>query len=508
MYFNEVRGPSEHDISTITTAAHLAGIAIERARNEEAREHSETAYRALLEAIPDMMFRVDRAGTYLDFHAPDPRRLMVPPPKFMGRTVREVLPRERAEQCMEALERMFATSETQLYEYEVRRTDAATAWWEVRVVRARRDEALLLLRDVTERREAERRLRESEQRLRLLVQGAPLAVVSWNLDFTIAGWNPGAARIFGYTEGEAVGQHARLIIPESARDTMDVAWRDLLANRGGYRTTTQSPKKSGELVYCDWYNAPLVDTSGKVIGVASIIEDVTERKLAQQRTDFMMAELDHRVKNNLAAVISLAEQTGRGTSSYRQFLDTFMGRLRAMSRMHSILARSRWQGADLRTLVTQTLEAFGSGTFGRASVNGPEAMMLPRAAQAIAMALNELATNAVKYGALSAQGGHVSVDWTITDAAPGQRWLRLRWQESGGPPVSPPSRRGFGSELIEGAIAYELKGTAKLEFEPEGVVCDIHIPYLSEVESHDPGAPIFPIDRSGGIAAIDSRPMS
>ncbi len=468
-------------------AARMRGVVVditERKAAEEAREHSEAAYRALLEAIPDMMFRVDRTGVYRDYHAPDPSRLMVPPERFMGRAVRDVLPRERAEQCMAAVEKLFATGEPQVYEYSVRRPDGTDAWWEVRVVRARRDEALLLLRDVSERREAERRQRDSEQRLRLLVQSTPLGVISWNLDFTVSGWNPGAARLFGHSEAEAIGQHASFIVPESARGGVDSVWRELLANRGGFRATNQNVRKNGDLVYCDWYNAPLVDASGRVIGVASLVEDVTERRLAQQRTDFMMAELDHRVKNNLAAVISLAEQTGRGSTDYREFLDTFMGRIRAMARMHSVLARSRWQGAELRPLVTQTLEAFGSGSFGRASVSGPAAMLGPKTAQAIAMALNELATNAVKYGALSAAGGRVEVAWTIEPGPDEARRLKMRWQERGGPPVVPPARRGFGTELIEGAIAYELQGTAKLAFPPEGVECVIDVPLVSELESH------------------------
>jgi PAS domain S-box-containing protein len=506
MYFREARRPTENDLAIITTAAHLAGIAMERARSEEARSQSEAAYRALLEAIPDMMFRIDRSGVYLDFHAPDASRLMVPPEQFMGRTVREVMPRDRADQCMDAIEALFKTGLSQTYEYAVRRADGSSAWWEVRVVRARQAEVLLLLRDVSERREAERRQRDSEQRLRLLVESTPLGVISWNLDFTVAGWNPGAERLFGYTEAEAMGQHASFIIPESARGGVDAVWRELLANRGGFRAINQNVRSSGELVYCDWYNAPLVDATGRVIGVASLVEDVTERRLAQQRTDFMMAELDHRVKNNLAAVISLAEQTGRGSSEYREFLDTFMGRLRAMARMHSVLARSRWQGADLHTLVTQTLEAFGSGSFGRASVEGPSAMLNPKTAQAIAMALNELATNAVKYGALSAAGGHVKVEWTIESAPSGPRRLKLRWQERGGPAVSPPSRRGFGTELIEGAIAYELRGTAAMSFEPEGVVCRVDVPFVSELEEQaqdEQGGPKMGIR----LSTIDTTPQ-
>jgi two-component sensor histidine kinase len=186
------------------------------------------------------------------------------------------------------------------------------------------------------------------------------------------------------------------------------------------------------------------------------------------------------VKNNLAAVISLAEQTGRGSTEYGEFLDKFMGRLRAMSRMHSVLAQSRWQGADLRTLVMQTLEAFGSGSVGKSSVRGESVLLGPRAAQAMAMALNELATNAVKYGALSSPGGTVGVSWGVR-MEDGVRRLGVRWEERGGPEVRAPERRGFGSQLIEGTISYELRGTVTTEYARTGVVCSMDVPLTEEI---------------------------
>ncbi len=489
MYFKEKHGPSERDLAVISTAAHLAGIAMERARIEESRNRSEATNRALLAANPDLMFRLDREGRYLGYHAPDPRRLLVPPERFLGRVMEDVLPPDRAAECRENMEKMFTTGESQMYEYGVVRSDGSSGLWEVRVVQGMAGEALLLLRDVTEQKAAERRVRESEERLRLLVENTPLGVVYFDTEFRVTGWNPGAQRLFGHTEQEALGRHASFLVPDSARRSVGEVWRGLMLGKGGERSMNQNVRKDGALVFCEWYNSSLVDQSGRVIGVASVVEDVTERRRVQQRQDFMMAELDHRVKNNLAAVISLAEQTGRGAGTYREFLDKFMGRIRAMSRMHSVLARSRWQGADLRTLVTQTLEAFGSDSAGRATVDGESVMLGARAAQAMAMALNELATNAVKYGALSAPGGVVHVTWT-SEGEGVSRILRLRWEESGGPTVARPEKRGFGSQLIEGAIAYELRGTVGVEFEPGGVVCTMVVPVGLETDEQprlDPG---------------------
>ena len=480
MYFKETRGPTARDIGVITTAAHLAGIAMERARTEQARERSEATNRALLAANPDMMFRMDRAGRYVGYHAPDPARLAAPPEKFMGRTMEEVLPAEWAAECRAHLEKLFATGEPQMYEYQAARPRGMGGWWEVRMVQGMQGEALLLLRDVTDRVVAERRVRESEQRLRLLVESTPLGVVYWDTEFRVTGWNAAAEKMFGYSAEEASGKHAGFIIPEASRRYVNDILRELLSKTGGFRASNQNLKKDGTLVYCEWYNSPLVDQSGRVIGVASVVEDVTESRLTQQRQDFMMAELDHRVKNNLAAVISLAEQTGRGSTDYKQFLETFMGRVRAMSRMHSVLARSRWKGADLRTLVTQTLEAFGSGSAGKTSVVGESVMIGPRAAQAMAMALNELATNAMKYGALSNATGSVHVSWTMATQK-AERQVSVRWEERGGPRVTPPERRGFGTQLIEGTIAYELRGTVRTEYAPSGVVCKMVVPLIEEI---------------------------
>lgn len=495
------RGHVERNESRPVRMRGVVADVTDRRNVEEALRASEATKRALLDAIPDLMFRVDRKGMYLDYHAPDSGRLIAPPERFLGRTVREVLTEERAERCMRHVEAMFQTGQAQTYEYDVRRPDGTRAWWEVRVVRSGEDEALLLLRDITDRRQAERRLRESEQRLRLLVENTPLAVVQWGTDFTVSSWNPGAERTFGHSAAEALGRHASFIVPESARKYVDDLWRDLMSNRGGFRAANQNVRKDGTLVWCEWYNSPLVDATGKVFAVASVVEDVTERRNAEQRQDLMMAELDHRVKNNLAAVISLAEQTGRSATGYKEFADKFMGRLRAMSRMHSVLARSRWQGADLLTLVTQTLEAFGSGSAGRATAQGPSLMLGPRAAQAMAMALNELATNAVKYGALSAPEGRVEATWTVETMADGGRQLRFAWVERGGPAVKPPERRGFGSELIEGTIAYELRGKVELKFEPSGVVCEMMVPLTEETQE---GAGVV-VGADGGEALREAK---
>jgi PAS domain S-box-containing protein len=218
------------------------------------------------------------------------------------------------------------------------------------------------------------------------------------------------------------------------------------------------------------------DPSGadRVLGV---LIDISDRKRAEQQQRLMMAELDHRVKNNLATIISLLEQTGRTSKNLQDFQQTFHGRLQALARMHKSLSRTHWEGVGLRTLVTQTLEAYQSSPPGRVEIVGDDVSLPARAASPIAMAIHELATNAVKYGSLSVPHGRVRVEWSLhEDGEIGQPHVLLRWSESGGPPVTEPPSPGFGTELIQGGIAYELHGEARIEFKPEGVCCTMTIP--------------------------------
>ncbi|MBX3405202.1 MAG: PAS domain S-box protein [Phycisphaeraceae bacterium] len=478
MYYREVRGPGERELRMISWAARLVGIAIERRRAEEQLRKRETDLRDLLNAVPDMMFRVDRDGRYLEFHAPNTGDLYAPPDQFLRRTVREVMPADLAERCMTHLDRAIATGTPQMYEYSVQ-GPRGLRHWEVRVTRCAEEQALLLVRDITVRRTAERHLKESQQRLALLVQQSPLGVIVWNLDFTVAEWNTAAEHIFGWTAEQAVGRHARFILPPAAVPHVDKIWQALRENRGGSRSANPNITADGREIYCEWYNSPLVDADGHVFAIASICDDITEQRMAQQRQQLMMAELDHRVKNNLAAVISLAEQSGRATSSYAEFRESFLGRIRALSRLHNALAATRWEGANLRALVQQTLEAFGQDASSQAAIDGPAVVLPPRVAQSMGMAINELCTNAVKYGALSREGGRVHVRWGIVAHVGAEGPLdavELVWTESGGPPVVAPTRRGFGTELIEGAISYELGGSVSMDFQPGGLRCTLIVP--------------------------------
>jgi light-regulated signal transduction histidine kinase (bacteriophytochrome) len=215
-----------------------------------------------------------------------------------------------------------------------------------------------------------------------------------------------------------------------------------------------------------------------------------ERLRAWQQEQLLMAELDHRVKNTLASIQAMVAQTSRSASSLAAFTHGLDRRIRSMSRAHSLLTQSRWEGVSLDALIHQELDAYRA-EHANVTIRGPDVTLLPKAALALSLAIHELATNAGKYGALSVAEGHIDISWQF-DPRDG---LDLRWQESGGPAVGKPGRRGFGSTLIERALSLETGGRSTLTFDPGGVACAIVMP-----------APVAQAGGTGASAAADHAP--
>jgi PAS domain S-box-containing protein len=236
-------------------------------------------------------------------------------------------------------------------------------------------------------------------------------------------------------------------------------------------------RKDGSLFWAAFHISPVRDESGDVVQHFASFMDLTKQKKEQAQSTMMINELNHRVKNTLATVQSIVWQALRKAADpdiIRQYIES---RLFALSRSHDLLTREHWEGAGLRDLINEALEPFGvaNGRAERFVVTGKNIRIPPNATLALGIAFHELATNAVKYGAFSNKSGSILIAWTIEPAPEGNRLL-LRWQEKNGPPVTPPSRRGFGSRVVERGLAHELGGTVHLDYRPDGVVCTINIP--------------------------------
>jgi len=231
-----------------------------------------------------------------------------------------------------------------------------------------------------------------------------------------------------------------------------------------------------------WYDAhiePLRDVDGKIVGLTSAAVDITGRKAGEAHLRDIMRELTHRSKNLLAVIQAMARQTARHAGTTEGFLDQFSARLQALAASHDLLVQESWHGASLSELIRSQLGHYLDRDGSQVSVEGPAVLLKPEAAQSLGLAIHELATNAAKYGGLSVPTGRVSIDWQVR---PGDG-IEIVWTESGGPGVTEPKRRGFGSLVVERNLARSLDADVKLEFLPQGARCRMLIPALNLTDS-------------------------
>jgi PAS domain S-box-containing protein len=219
------------------------------------------------------------------------------------------------------------------------------------------------------------------------------------------------------------------------------------------------------------------DSDGNIIGAVNCFQDITERKRAEEREKILAREVDHRAKNLLALVQATIQLTHADT--VEDFKAAIEGRLQAISNAHTLLAQSRWAGANLHTLLTEELAPYNLGGTSRANIKGPELVLEAKLAQTIAMVLHELTTNAVKYGALSVPSGRLLVEWSRDETQ-----VAIHWSEADGPTVTPPSRRGFGTRVVS-RVVHELNGKLQFDWKSEGLVCEIIIP-IDQLTDHTP----------------------
>jgi PAS domain S-box-containing protein len=241
----------------------------------------------------------------------------------------------------------------------------------------------------------------------------------------------------------------------------------------------QAPGEAPKQVVLDFIYQPIIETDGRVSGIFVEGYDVTEQRAFERalqesegRLRLMLDELNHRVKNTIATVQSIAAQTSQTSASMKEFVQAFNARLIALSHTHNALTRRNWTGADLREILEPEVRPYSPD---RVLLEGPAVELSPRAAVTLGMCFHELATNAAKYGALSGPTGQIVVRWR-QEARDGAAVLVIDWSERDGPPVSPPTRRGFGSKLIQRSVTGELHGAAELQFLPEGLQCHVTLP--------------------------------
>jgi len=282
----------------------------------------------------------------------------------------------------------------------------------------------------------------------------------------------------GYRRDEILGRSLNFILSSHADDHMLLEMQRALAGEVISGAELLCTKKSGAKFWASFFINPLRDDDGKTIHYFASFVDLTDHKEEQVRLRMLVDELNHRVKNTLATVQLIVSQAMQGTAS-GPIRDAIEARLSALSRSHDLLTRGQWKKSDLRDVILAALEPFGieQGHNPRFTLSGDHVDIAPTAVLALGVFFHELATNALKYGALSTAQGRISIDWTATPKAEGEALL-LNWRESGGPAVPPRSHKGFGSRVIERGLSHQLGGSVALTFHPEGLECAISIPAL------------------------------
>jgi PAS domain S-box-containing protein len=310
--------------------------------------------------------------------------------------------------------------------------------------------------------------------LAAIVESTDDAIISKNLDGVITSWNLGAERIFGYAAHEIIGHPILELIPPDRLAEEDYI---LSAIRKGERIKqfdTVRRCKDGRLIHVSLTISPIRNQDNVIVGVSKIARDITEVKLAQETQSLLLRELNHRSKNLLAVADAIVRQTARNTPP-KDFVERISRRLHALSVNQDLMIEHNWRGADISQIIQWQLASAIDNYADRVELEGSPCLVTPRVAQALGLAIYELATNALKFGALSARDGKVQVQWGVTEDA-GGRQFKLTWHEHGGPPAVPPKKKGFGSAIIESMIARSVLGTATVTYAPTGLIWELTAP--------------------------------
>jgi len=313
---------------------------------------------------------------------------------------------------------------------------------------------------------------DSEKRLHELLHALPAAVYTTDASGRITFYNEAAASLWGCRPKLDSDQWCgswRLYWPDGSPLPHDLCPMAIALKESrainGQEAVAERP--DGTLVPFIAYPSPLRDASGAIVGAVNMLVDISERKRKEEHIELLAREVDHRSKNLLSLVLATVHLTQ--ADSPDDLKKAIEGRVRALANAHTLLAQARWVGADLHKLVAEELRPYYRQGEPRMTIKGSKLVLEPEPAQAIAVAMHELTTNAVKYGALSVPTGHVLVEWGR--AADGR--VVILWVEAGGPPVKPPDRRGFGTIVVDRMIRDQLSGEVRFDWRREGLVCEI-----------------------------------
>jgi PAS domain S-box-containing protein len=378
--------------------------------------------------------------------------------------------------------RAFASGEREfVIEYRISR-HGQVRWIESRVLISYNEAGKPVRRigvkiDVTERKQAEQILAERDIQLTLAAKAGLVGTYAYDADTEIMQISAGYVAIHGFPEGTTEITRSECLAgvhPDDLGKVEQSRSEAFRTRRREYNVEYRIIRPGGELRWVETRCFLSFSGGGHPHRVVGVSIDVTERKRVEEQQRTLLAELDHRVKNALSTVSAVVSQTRQGSGSVADFVAALDGRIRSMATTHELLSSHRWHGVSLMDLVRRELAPYAARN--NTEINGPGVLLKPEAAQAMAMVLHELATNAAKYGALSTKNGRVSVRWHRHLNGHPRSHLVFEWQEIGGPPVVADGNSSYGTSTIRDLIPYEFGGAADFVLAPEGVRCRLELP--------------------------------
>lgn len=303
----------------------------------------------------------------------------------------------------------------------------------------------------------------TEAGLKTVLNGIGEGFYAVDCDWRIILFNDEAAQHFRCAPGDVLGRTLWEVFPRARETGLGQLFLRTMKNRDTARSETESVIFGGR-----WLAYKLFPLGN---GIGVVFRDITDRRNAEAQRDLLVGELEHRIKNTLATVMSIADQTFRNSGLDPSIQKAFVARLVSLSNVHSVLTQRSWDSADLHEVIASAVGPHRTPEDGRFDIKGPILRLGPKTAIALSMAVHELCTNAIKYGALSREAGRVEIAWSVDQ---GQFcWM---WREEGGPAVITPTQIGFGSRLIERSLAAQLAAKVKMDYLPAGLVCTIEAP--------------------------------
>jgi PAS domain S-box-containing protein len=453
-------------------------------RRVSALRESEARFRHMADSAPALIWMTDEEGRYSFANMHYDHLFGRPAREMLGDGWKNVVHPDDLEHYERTFRSAFAARRPFSTELRVIDRDGRVRWLRCEGV-PRLDDAHTFLGytgckvDITDAKDHEAALRESREQFAAIFNQASVGLAEGDLRGKLLRANDRFCEIVGRPREELLTLSVRDITHAQDVPQHIALFKRAVETGEPFEIEKRYVRPDGSVVWVHNSMTIVRDAAGRMRSALAAVLDITERKRLEEHRELLVNELNHRVKNTLATVQSIASQTLRNAVSPDQAQDDLEQRLIALSRAHDILTRESWEGAGIHEVIAGAVEAYRHDNEGRFRIRGPDVRLPPRMALALAMAMQELITNALKYGALSTPDGEVRIAWSIDRSQVPAR-LELRWQEVGGPPVTEPARRGFGSRLIQRSLAQDLDGKVELNFARSGVICSVAAPLPPE----------------------------